>query len=167
MPLECSGIRPRPLHWEVGRQRSDPPLAITAEVGEYNEFCEGTPILLKTWWQGKRVSGVKELRLLGNLELICVSLSVNTETSLSLAACDPHFYSRNNVVCIIYVFTNLCLHTTEDGLWFCTPVAMLYDISFSDCKSTHSSRQMAALCSKLSYRKGKDWINSLLHWSDT
>jgi hypothetical protein len=68
------------------------------------------------------MSGVKELRLLGNLEHICVFLSVNKETSLSLAACDSHVYSRNNVVCLIYPFTNPCLHTTEEGLRFCTHV---------------------------------------------
>ena len=47
------------------------------------------------------MSVVKELRLLGNLEHTCVSLSVNTETSLSLTAYDPHVYSSNNVFCII------------------------------------------------------------------
>jgi len=59
---------------------------------------------------------VKELRLLGNLEHVRASLSVNTETSLSLAACDSHVYSRNNVVCVIYPFVNTCLNKTEDGL---------------------------------------------------
>jgi hypothetical protein len=62
------------------------------------------------------MSGVKELRLLENLEHICVPLSVNTKISLSLAACYPHVYNRNNVVWVIYPFINPCLYIIEDGL---------------------------------------------------